>query len=73
MLTEPQTITSPSGDTLVVLPKAEYDRLVAIAEEAAEDAADLAAHLAAKADPEGSKLLSPEESAAVLRRARGEQ
>lgn len=57
---------------MVVLPKDDYDRLVALANEALEDAADAATFDAVMADPEGSKLLSVEESAAVLRRAKGE-
>ena len=68
-----QTIVTPEGTEMVVLAKEDYDRLVALANEALEDAADRAAFDAALADPEGSKLLSVEESAAVLRRARGEQ
>jgi DNA-binding XRE family transcriptional regulator len=35
-----QTIKTPAGDDLVVLPKADYDRLVAAAREKLEDAAD---------------------------------
>ena len=42
-------ITTPMGEELVVLPKAEYDALVAAAE-ADEDAADVAAADAARAD-----------------------
>ena len=67
-----QTIVTPEGTEMVILAKADYDRLVALANEALEDAADVAAFDAAMADPEGSRRLSPEESAASLRRARGE-
>lgn len=48
MRPQPQTIRSPSGEELVVLPRADYDALVAradadtAADEAAEDAADVA-------------------------------
>jgi ribosome-binding protein aMBF1 (putative translation factor) len=45
-----QTITSPSGDELVILPRAEYDNLVRLAAEAEEDAADVAIYDARKAD-----------------------
>lgn len=65
-----QTIKTPEGSEMVVLPKADYDRLVALANEALEDAADVAAFDEALADPEGSKLLSAEETAAVFKRIR---
>ncbi len=68
-----QTIVTPEGTETVLLAKEDYDRLVAFANEALEDAADRAAFDAALADADGSKLLSVEESAAVLRRGRGEQ
>ena len=44
-----QIVTSPSGDEMVLIPKADYDDLLRIAQEAAEDAADVAAYDAAKA------------------------
>jgi DNA-binding XRE family transcriptional regulator len=48
----PQTITSPAGEEMIVIPKAEYDALVqaakARADEAAEDTADAAMYLARK-------------------------
>ena len=44
-----QIITSPSGDELVVVPRAEFERLTALAAEADEDAADVAAYDAAVA------------------------
>jgi hypothetical protein len=65
-----QTITSPAGEVMVVLPKAEYDHLIAIANEAAEDAADAATFAEVMANPESAKRLSPEETAEVLRRGR---
>lgn len=40
----PQIIRTPAGEELVVLPKAEYDVLVAAAEDAEEDAADIAVY-----------------------------
>jgi DNA-binding Xre family transcriptional regulator len=40
----PQMITTPSGEEMVLLSRAEYDRLVALAAEAEEDAADVAAY-----------------------------
>jgi len=47
-----QTIKTPTGDELVVLPKADYDRLVAAAREKLEDAADAraAARILARLD-----------------------
>jgi antitoxin component HigA of HigAB toxin-antitoxin module len=45
----PQTIKTPDGDELVVLPRAEYDKLVRLAAEAEEDASDVAIYDARKA------------------------
>ena len=45
-----QIIRSPSGEELVVLPKAEYEALLAAASEADEDAVDLAIYDARKAE-----------------------
>ena len=39
---EPQIIRTPSGDEMMVVPRAEYEALLAAADEAQEDAADLA-------------------------------
>ena len=39
---EPQIIRTPSGDEMVIVPRAEYEALRAAAEEAQEDADDLA-------------------------------
>lgn len=61
---KPQIITASSGEELVVVTKAEYEALV----DAAEELADIAAFDAAKADVEGSRALTAEESAAVLER-----
>jgi DNA-binding Xre family transcriptional regulator len=45
-----QMITTPKGEELVLLSRAEYDRLAALAAEAEEDAADVAAYDAAMAE-----------------------
>ncbi len=45
-----QIVKTPSGDEMVVIPKAEYDALLRLATEAAEDAADVAAYDAAMAE-----------------------
>lgn len=64
-----QIIKTPGGEELVVLPRAEYERLAARAAEADEDAADVAAYDAAKAEFEaaGGVALPPELSALVLK------
>lgn len=65
-----QFIKTPSGDEMVVLPKAEYDELIRIAEEAAEaaeDAADVAAYDAAMADPLGLQVIPVEVSEHVTK------
>jgi antitoxin component HigA of HigAB toxin-antitoxin module len=43
-----QTIKTPNGDELVVLPRAEYEKLVRLAADAEEDAADVAIYDARK-------------------------
>jgi DNA-binding XRE family transcriptional regulator len=43
-----QTITTPAGETLVVLPLAEYEALVCAAADAEEESADIAAYDEAK-------------------------
>lgn len=48
-MSKPQTITTPGGETLVILPLAEYEALVDAAADADEDAADIAAYDEAKA------------------------
>jgi ribosome-binding protein aMBF1 (putative translation factor) len=52
-----------------VLPRSEYERLAALANEAEEDAADAAAYVEAKADWEaqGRSTLPPELSALLLK------
>jgi len=66
---KPQTITTPAGDELVVLPRAEYDALLAAASSHAEDADDVAIYDARKAElARGDDArLPPEVSAAMLR------
>ena len=64
-----QTLLTPSGEELVVIPRAEFDRLSALAAEAEEDLADIAAYDAAKATFEagGSIPFPPELSALLLK------
>ncbi len=66
-----QTITTSAGEELVLLSRAEYDRLTALAAEAEEDAADVAAYDAALADLASGResVLPPEVSALLLRGA----
>lgn len=67
-----QLIRTPNGDEMIVLPKAEYEELIRIAEaaaEIAEDAADVAAYDAAMADPLGSQPLPVEVSHHILKGA----
>jgi len=64
----PQIILSPSGDELVVLPRAEYEALLERADRDAEDADDVAIYDARKVElAEGGGVLPPEVSAAILR------
>lgn len=64
-----QIILSPAGEELVVLPKADYDALVAAVEELDEDAADIAAYDEAKAALATGRdvALPPEVSRLILR------
>jgi antitoxin component HigA of HigAB toxin-antitoxin module len=64
-----QTIRTPSGEELVVLPKAEYDALVQAVEEAEEEAADVGAYDAAKVDIAGSERLPFEVAQMILKGA----
>jgi MoxR-like ATPase len=66
---KPQTITTPAGDELVVLPRADYDALLAAAAGREEDADDVAIYDARKAElARGADArLPPEVSAAMLR------
>lgn len=61
---EPQIIHTASGEELVVLPRAEYEALIARVEAALEDAEDVAIYDARKAQ---AVALPPEVSAAMLR------
>ena len=45
-----QFITTPNGEELAIIPRAEYEALVALAAEAEEDAADLALYDERKAE-----------------------
>ncbi len=64
----PQIIRTPGGEELVVLPRAEYETLLARADQEAEDADDVAIYDARKAElAAGGPALPPEVGAAVLR------
>ncbi|HLJ63487.1 MAG TPA: helix-turn-helix transcriptional regulator [Stellaceae bacterium] len=64
----PQIIRTPSGEELVVLPRAEYEALLDRAGEGAEDADDIAIYDARKAElAAGGVVLPPEVGAAILR------
>lgn len=62
-----QTLTTPAGEELVVMTRAEYDALVQAAEEAFEDGADAATYAAAKAALKAEDILPPEVSGFVLK------
>jgi hypothetical protein len=68
-MTSIQIIHSPSGEELVVLPRAAYEALVAAAGEIDEDAADVAMYDSRKAELAGdvNPNLPPEVSAMLLR------
>jgi DNA-binding XRE family transcriptional regulator len=61
---EVQIIVSPSGEELVVLPRAEYDRMIALVEDALDEAEAIAIYDARKADPEDDVL--PAELTALI-------
>lgn len=64
----PQIIRTPNGEELVVLPRADYEALLARLEDEAEDAEDVAMYDARKAElTGGGGVLPPEVSAAILR------
>jgi len=64
----PQIILTPGGEELVVLPRADYEALVARADHDAEDADDVAIYDARKAElAAGGVVLPAEVSAAILR------
>jgi DNA-binding XRE family transcriptional regulator len=67
-MSAPQIIRTPSGEELVVLPRAEYEALLDRADREAEDADDVAIYDARKAElAAGGVVLPPEVSAAILR------
>ena len=67
-MSEPQNIRTPSGEELVVLPRAEYEALLERADHEAEDADDVAIYDARKAELAArGVMLPPEVSAAILR------
>jgi Helix-turn-helix len=67
-MSEPQIIRTPSGEELVVLPRAEYEALLERADHEAEDVDDVAIYDARKAElSAGGVVLPPEVSAAILR------
>lgn len=68
-MTEPQIIKTPTGAELVVIPREDYEALLARAADADEDEADIAIYDARKAELAEGKadLLPPEVSAALLR------
>ncbi|WP_026595476.1 helix-turn-helix domain-containing protein [Methyloferula stellata] len=64
----PQIIRTPSGEELVVLPRAEYEALLERAAQGAEDADDVAVYDARKAElAAGGVVLPPDVTAAILR------
>ncbi|ACB96023.1 helix-turn-helix domain-containing protein [Beijerinckia indica] len=65
----PQIIRTAAGEELVVIPKSDYDELIAAYSEAEEDAADLAIYDARKKElEEGSNAALPAEVSASLLR-----
>ena len=66
-MSAPQIIRTPSGEELVVLPRAEYEALLDRADHDAEDAEDVAIYDARKAEMAGGVVLPAEVSAAILR------
>jgi hypothetical protein len=64
----PHIIRTPGGEELVVLPRKEYEALLARADQGAEDAEDVGIYDARKAElAAGDVVLPPEVSAAILR------
>lgn len=67
-MSTPQIILTPSGEELVVLPRAEYEALLAQVEDETENAEDVAIYDARKAElAAGGDVFPPEISAALLR------
>lgn len=66
-MSKAQFLTTPGGEELVILPRAEFERITALAGEAEEDAADVAAYDAAKAELQRSgEVPWPAELSALL-------
>jgi len=63
----PQIIKTPTGEELVVIPKADYEALLHAAEEALEDAADVAIYDERKADLKTEKPLPADVTMEILR------
>ncbi len=61
-----QTITTPAGEDMVIMPRSEYEALLAAAEDAFEDGADAATFAAALEQGAPDDVLPPEISAAIL-------
>ena len=61
-----QIIRSPSGEELVVLPRADYEALVAAAAEAEEDAEELALYDARKAELAAAEDVTLPEAVSLL-------
>jgi len=62
-----QTLKTSAGEELVVISRAEFDRLCALAAEAEEDAVDIAAYDAAKAEFQtGGSIAFPTDLSALL-------
>jgi len=67
-MTAPQIIRAPSGEELVVLPRAEYEALLERADHDAEDIDDVAIYDSRKAElAAGGVVLPPGVSAAIVR------
>jgi DNA-binding XRE family transcriptional regulator len=67
-MSAPQIIRTPSGEELVVLPRAEYEALIARNDRDAEDDEDIAVYDSRKAAlAAGGEVLPPAVSAAILR------
>jgi len=66
-MTEPQIIRTPSGDEMVVLPRADYEALLNALVEAEEDAADVAVYDERKAAlAAGRDVVFPADLSALL-------
>ncbi|SJM31055.1 helix-turn-helix domain-containing protein [Mesorhizobium delmotii] len=63
----PQIIKTPTGEELVVIPKADYEALLHAAEEALEDAADVAIYDERKASLKTEKPLPADVTMEILR------